>query len=86
VGIHLPGYTVSTQNTTAQTVTALKSSNIVTHEVGSDCFLCTVCDDRVISLQRRILVTVAVDTESLKKPRNKLVFRLYVTVVSEMFV
>lgn len=46
----------------------------------------TVFDDHVIPLERGILVTIAVDTESLNKPRKKLVFRLYVTVVSEMFV
>jgi hypothetical protein len=80
------GYTVSTQNTTAQIITALKTSNIVSREVGSDCFLRTVFDDHAIQSQRGILVTIAVDTESLNKQRNKLVFRLYVTVVSEMFV
>jgi hypothetical protein len=54
--------------------------------ISHDCFLLIVYDDHAIQSQRGILVTIAVDTESLNKPRNKLVFRLYVTVVSEMFV
>jgi hypothetical protein len=56
VGIHLPGYTLSTKITTAQIITGLP------REVGNDCFLLAVYD-HVIPLQRGILVTIAVDTK-----------------------